>query len=52
MKVFLAYVVLLVAYQELRNPIMPAVGAFILGRGVLAAYRAHKLRAQAVAAPA
>jgi hypothetical protein len=47
--VFVAYVVMLVVYQELSNPILPAVGAFILGRGVLAAYRAHKLRRQAAA---
>jgi len=44
--VFLAYIAVLVVYEGLRNPIIPAVGLFILGRAVLAAYRVHKLRAQ------
>lgn len=45
--VFVAYIAVLVVYEGLRNPIIPAVGLFILGRAVLAAYRVHKLRAQA-----
>jgi hypothetical protein len=45
--VFVAYVVVLVALGELTNPIVPAIGTFILGRGVLAAWRAHKLRTAA-----
>ena len=36
-----------VAGIRFRNPILPAIGMFILGRGVLAAWRAHKLRGRA-----
>ena len=44
--VFVAYNVFLIYHGELHSPILLAVGAFILGRGVLASYRAHRLRAQ------
>jgi len=42
--VFLAYNAIAFAVGETGSPILIAIGLFILGRGVLASYRAHKLR--------
>jgi hypothetical protein len=47
LSVFVAYVTAMFALGEMHNPIIPAIGLFILGRGVLAAWRVHKLRTAA-----
>jgi hypothetical protein len=44
--VFIAYQGALMHYGYFSNMIVTLVGLFILGRGVLAGYRVHKLRAQ------
>ncbi len=42
--VFVAYQVALAHYGYFSNLLVTAVGLFVLGRGVLAGYRIHKLR--------
>lgn len=47
--VFIAYQALLAHYGYFSNLIVTAVGLFILGRGVLAGWRIHKLRSRQLA---